>query len=183
MTSDPRHERPFPRPARFVAEHAAGLPVGRTLDLAAGRGRNAVHLAGLGHRVVAVDLERPALDEIRALDPAIALARIDLDRAAFRPASVDSIVCVNFLDRTLWPHFATWLRPGGMILLDTFLVDQRSLGHPRNPAFLLERNELLRAFASWRVLAFREGRVADGETESFRSGIVAELGADARSRN
>ncbi len=52
-------------PNRFVAEHLAGLPPGLVLDLGAGQGRNAVWLAGWGHRVTAVDLSPVAGDQTR----------------------------------------------------------------------------------------------------------------------
>ena len=52
-------------PNRFVAEHLAGLRPGMVLDLGAGQGRNAVWLAGQGHRVTAVDLSPVAGDQTR----------------------------------------------------------------------------------------------------------------------
>ena len=42
-------------PNGFVAAMAAQIPAGPVLCLAEGEGRNAVHLAALGHRVKAVD--------------------------------------------------------------------------------------------------------------------------------
>jgi len=45
-------------PNAFVAEMAAQIPAGPVLCLAEGEGRNAVHLAALGHRVTAVDQPR-----------------------------------------------------------------------------------------------------------------------------
>ena len=41
-------------PNQFVATELADLPPGRALDLAAGEGRNALWLAGLGWQVTAV---------------------------------------------------------------------------------------------------------------------------------
>ena len=100
---------------------------------------------------------------------------MDLDAAAFRAGSLDGIVCVSFLDRRLFASFSTWLRPGGTLLLDTFLVDQAELGHPRNPDFLLRRNELLESLAPrFCVLRYREGIVEENGVKSARAGIVAE---------
>lgn len=174
---DHRHDghAPEPAPSAFLAEHAALIPAGRVLDLAAGAGRNAAYLAARGHRVLAVDASRSALRAVRARSPAVDAACVDLDDAGFRPASVDAIVCINFLDRRLFPSFARWLRAGGVLVFDTFLVEQRALGHPRNPAFLLARGELATRLAGFRILAGREGRVIEGGVESYRSGVVAEL--------
>jgi SAM-dependent methyltransferase len=159
-------------PARFLAENLSLLIPGRTLDVAAGRGRNAVFLAAHGHRVLAVDLARTALE---AIDPraAIDVAQVDLDRPCFRARSVDNVVSINFLDRRLFPEMVGWLKPGGVLLFDTFLIDQRSRGHPRNPAFLLAHNELLDRIRGLRILRYREGLVDDPSGSSYRAGVVA----------
>jgi tellurite methyltransferase len=159
-------------PARFLAENITLLTPGRTLDLAAGRGRNAVFLAAHGHRVLAVDVARTALQAIDRRD-AIDVAQVDLDRPCFRARSVDNVVSINFLDRRLFPEMIGWLKPGGVLLFDTFLIDQRSRGHPRNPAFLLAHNELLDRIRGLRILRYREGLVSDPSGSSYRAGIVA----------
>ncbi|MGH7805535.1 MAG: class I SAM-dependent methyltransferase, partial [Candidatus Binatia bacterium] len=162
-------------PAAFLAEHASLLRVGRTLDLACGRGRNARFLAERGHTVVAVDVSREAIADPALRSPAIAPVQMDLDAAAFRAGSLDGIVCVSFLDRRLFASLPVWIRPGGTLLLDTFLVDQAAIGHPRNPAYLLSRNELLERVApAFRVLRYREGIVEENGVRSARAGIVAE---------
>jgi SAM-dependent methyltransferase len=165
-------------PAPFLVENAALVPRGRVVDLAAGSGRNALFLASLGCRVVAVDLARGALERIRGRSAVIDLVQMDLDRPGFRPASIDGLVSVGFLDRRLFPLFHRWLRPGGILVFDTFLVDQREIGHPRNPDFLLGRNELLASLPGLRVLRYREGRVAEGDTLSYRAGVVAEKASE-----
>jgi SAM-dependent methyltransferase len=173
---DAKH-RPPPAPsapAPFLIEHVDLLPAGRTLDLAAGTGRNARYLAARGHRVVALDGAGAALAHIRAADPRIACVQMDLDAPGIGPGSVDAIVVVNFLDRRLFSAVAEWLRPGGMLLWDTFLLEQRALGHPRNPDFLLRRGELAERLAgAFEVLVTREGLVEEPAGPSWRSGIVA----------
>jgi len=54
-------------PNRFVVAELSELEPGRALDLGAGQGRNAVWLAGRGHRVTAVDLSAVAIDRTRDL--------------------------------------------------------------------------------------------------------------------
>ena len=160
------------RPAPFFVEHASLLAPGRTLDVAAGRGRNALFLAANGHRVIAADVAREALAEIRT--PSIQPVCMDLDDPGFRGGAFDNVVCVNFLDRRLFPEFARWLRPGGALLVDTFLIDQKDVGHPRNPDFLLRRNELRSLLTDgWRVLELREGRVEEDGAISFHASAVA----------
>jgi tellurite methyltransferase len=160
-------------PSPFLEENIALLAPGTTLDMAAGSGRNALFLAAHGHRVLAADLSRVALQGIRQRSRAIELVQIDLDRPCFRQSSLDNVVCFNFLDRTLFPEIRTWLRPGGILVLDTFLIDQRAVGHPRNPDFLLGHNELLERLRGYRILKYREGAVAEPSGTSYRAGVVA----------
>jgi len=160
-------------PAAFVAENVHRLRPGRTLDLAAGSGRNSLFLTTLGHRVLAIDVARAALERIRRGSPAIDLAQVDLDHPAFRRRSFDNVVCVDFLDRNLFPEIRAWLRPGGALVFDTFLIDQRLVGHPKNPDFLLRHGELRQALRGYRILHYREGSVSDGGSTSFRAGAVA----------
>ena len=171
------HERagaPGP-PAPFLVEVVHVLRPGRVIDVAAGTGRNAAFLAARGHRVIAIDVARAALARVQATDARIACVQMDLDAPGIRPASVDTVVVVNFLDRRLFEEVARWLRPGGILVWDTFLIDQREIGHPRNPSFLLARGELVERLAGeFRILAAREGAVDDGGGRAFRSGVVAE---------
>jgi hypothetical protein len=131
--------------------------------------------------VIAVDVARAALARLHAMDARIACVQMDLDAPGVRAGSVDAVVVVNFLDRRLFTEVTRWLRPGGILVWDTFLIDQREIGHPRNPSFLLARGELVRRLAGeFRILATREGAVDDGGGRAFRSGVVGErLGPDA----
>jgi tellurite methyltransferase len=165
----------LPPAAEFLVEHAHLLPPGRTLDLAAGTGRNAGFLAARGHTVVAADVSWAALARLRQRACGVLCVQMDLDAPGFRPGCADNVVVVSFLDRRLFADVARWLRPGGVLLWDTFLVDQRTIGHPREAAFLLERGELVeRLRGEFRILAAREGLVEEQGRAAFRSGVVAE---------
>ena len=167
-----RADRDAP-PAPFLVAHAHRLPLGRTLDVAAGTGRNARFLAGLGHRVVAVDVSGIGLTILRAIAPDVACVQMDLDRPGIRPGACDAVVVVSFLDRRLLETAVDWVRPGGVVLWETFLREQRHIGHPRNPDWLLERGELRARLAPrCEVLAECEGLVDEPGGRAFRSGIV-----------
>src|SRR5262249_12629801 len=123
----------------FLVEHAHLLIAGCTLDLAAGTGRNAAFLSARGHTVIAVDVSWAGLAHVRAVAPRVACVQMDLDAPGFRSGTAANVVVVSFLDRRLFAEIAHWLRPGGRLLWDTFLVDQRTIGHPREAACLLQR--------------------------------------------
>lgn len=153
-------------PEPSVLEALELMPRGLALDVAAGRGRNSLALARAGLRVVALDYSEPAL---RALGAAARAARLpiwpvlaDLERAALplRPGSFDAVINVNFLDRALVAQLAQALKVGGLLLFDTFLVEQAALGHPRDPRFLLEHGELRALLGGLALLRYREGLVS-----------------------
>ena len=56
-----------PTPTGSLADYATGLTPRRILDLGCGQGRNAVWLAGHGHRVTGIDLSPVAIEQARRL--------------------------------------------------------------------------------------------------------------------
>ncbi|HKI49262.1 MAG TPA: SAM-dependent methyltransferase, partial [Desulfobacteria bacterium] len=69
----------------------------------------------------------------------------------------DVIVCFNYLHRPLIPLLKRALRSSGMMVYETYIVDQARFGRPKNPEHLLQHNELLRFFQDFRCLRYREG--------------------------
>jgi tellurite methyltransferase len=170
------HDHAEPEP--FLAEMIARMPRGIALDVAAGRGRNALAMARAGIRVVAVDWSADAMlalgaaarSERLAVWPVVA----NLDSFHLKDETFDAIVNINFLDRAMFPHFSRALRPGGVLIAETFLVDQAGIGHPSNPRFLLAHGELRELVAGLEVEQYREGLVnyPDG-ARAFRASVVA----------
>lgn len=136
------------------------------LDLASGTGRNARYLAGLGHRVLAVDRDEAALAALAIATPAlprIETLRADLEGAGWPLAgqTFDAVIVTHYLHRPLFAHIAAMLDPGGVLIYETFARGNAAYGRPSNPDFLLEPNELLERFAgSLDVIAFEQGYVA-----------------------
>jgi SAM-dependent methyltransferase len=151
---------------------------GLVLDVAAGRGRNSIALAKAGMRVVAADYSEAAMqilaDAAREQHLPIWPVIADFDKFAFRENSFDAIVNVNFLDRALFPHFARALKIGGLLLAETFLIDQAEIGHPKDPRFLLKHHELRGLMTGLDLLRYREGLVSypDG-SRAWRASAVA----------
>ena len=176
---DERHRgKPAGDAEPFLIEMLARLPRGLALDVAAGRGRNALALARAGLSVVAVDF---SLEAMRLLAAAARAARlpiwpvvVNLDRFHLKDESFDTIVNINFLDRVLFPEFVRALRPGGRLIADTFLIDQAAIGHPRDPRFLLAHGELRRLVRGLEVEEYREGLVTypNGD-RAYRASIAA----------
>jgi tellurite methyltransferase len=151
---------------------------GLVLDVAAGRGRNSIALAKAGIRVIAADYSGTAMrilaDVAREQHLPIWPVIADFDKFAFRENTFDAIVNVNFLDRALFPHFARALKTGGLLIAETFLIDQAEIGHPKDANFLLKHHELRELMTGLELLRYREGLVSypDG-SRAWRASAVA----------
>jgi SAM-dependent methyltransferase len=162
--------------ARHAELVARACAVGPVLDLASGRCGNGLHLAGLGCRVVCADVSEDALAEAR--DKAAGLDvetwRVDLEKEGENPLDPGvwgAIVICRYLHRPLVEPVRAAVRPGGLVLWETYTTDQPRFGKPRNPAFLLEPGELAGWFADWEIIDHFEGEL-DGPPRAM-AGILA----------
>ena len=151
-------------PSSWVVENAdLWPPGGRVLDLACGSGRHALLLAAAGLRVDAVDRDADKIERLREtaarfpleLEPKV----VDLEAGGVTlgEEDYDLVVAVHYLHRPLFGAIEQALRPGGVLLYETFTVEQAKRGKPTNPAFLLESGELPRQVEPLEVLRQREG--------------------------
>ena len=165
--------RGLPPPAEVLAQNRHLLPAsGRALDLASGRGANALCLARRGGLAVAAwDNSATALATLastaRQQALHIACQRRDILRRPPEPASFDVIVVSRFLDRDLMADIKRALRQHGLIFYQTFTREKVDDRGPRNPAYLLKKNELLGFFNDWPLLYYRE----EGRTGDLRRGF------------
>jgi rhodanese-related sulfurtransferase len=165
-------------PASWLLENADLLPRGgRVLDVACGRGRHALLLAGAGFDVTAIDRDQEAVARLRAIADRLGfrIAADVIDLETDPPPDLgsqiyDAAVAFNYLHRPLFPVLQAAIKPGGRIFYETFTRPQAERGHPRNPAFLLEAGELPRLIEPFKVLRSREGDI-EGR---FIASVVAE---------
>ena len=156
-----------------------GRLTGRTaLDVACGSGRDAVFLALAGFtEVEAWDVLPDALQRCegtaRRCGVTVQTKCRDVEREPAVPIDgYDLICCFNYLHRPLMPAIAAGVRPGGLVVYETFVEKQRELfGKPRRDAFLLKSGELPGYFDGWDVLVFREGLTGP---RRFAASLVAQ---------
>jgi len=152
-------------PCNWLVDSARVLPrAGIALDVACGHGRNAIWLAEHGLRTIGVDRDESAVawvnqEATRRVLPLWAQV-VDLESGPpfIEPDSFDLVVVVHYLHRPLFPSLVAALRPGGMLVYETFTRTQAARGKPTNPAFLLEPGELAELVRPLDVLASREGQ-------------------------
>lgn len=162
-------------PCEWLSGHAGLLTGnGKALDLAMGEGRNALYLASLGYDVVGVDISEVALHRAeqyaREKNLKIRTEAADLDHYKIKENEYDVIVCFYFLDRNLFGQIRRGLKPGGLLIFETFNTDYlKYSGFKRE--WVLSPNELIEVFGDWEVLDYRE--VDDPDNEKAYSSIVA----------
>jgi SAM-dependent methyltransferase len=155
-----QHDQLAPSPwvCRFARLIATG---GTVLDLACGHGRHARYLAGLGYRVEALDRDSAALATLAGV-AGISTRCTDLEGSPwpYHADRFDGVVVTNYLYRPLAPALLDALRPGGVLIYETFALGNEKLGRPSNPEFLLRPSELLQwVEGRLSVFAFEQGLV------------------------
>ncbi len=174
-------------PAAFLKETLPLLPPGRVLDLASGSGRHALYLARQGFHVHAIDRDAAALSTLAAEARRQTLAHIttqqlDLEADPHHPTDLgneayDVIVVFFYLYRPIAPLLLRALKPGGVLVYETFLIDNHLRhNHPRRREFCLAHNELLTLTRGLRVLRYEEGgRTRQGTDPAvFTARLVAQ---------
>ena len=169
-------------PADFLVEHHHLLPErGRALDVAMGTGRNALYLASLGYEVSGIDVSGVAVERCReeAARRGLRIEAVQADLESYRlpPEAYDVIIDFYYLQRELAPALVAALRPGGVLVFESFTTEQRRFGWgPVQEEFLLRPGELRTLFPGLEELVYREGLV---ESQSGR-GTKAVAGLVAR---
>jgi SAM-dependent methyltransferase len=174
-------------PADFLRREAGRIaPASDVLCLADGEGRNSVFLAGLGHRVVAMEPSEIALGKARALAARQGVSvhqhMVSVEDWDWVPAAFDAVVGVFIqfagpdLRAEIHAGIARTLRPGGLVLLHGYARAQiaHGTGGPRTVENLYAADDLAADFPGWEVLvaAEYEADLAEGTRHVGRSALV-----------
>ena len=137
------------------------LPV---LDLACGEGRNGLVLAQRAIEVVFADRSASALEVVkqRLVEHGLPgrVWQVDLEQPDTDPLSGQcfaAIICFRYLHRPLFPALLNAVMPGGLLIYETFTMENRRFRRPHNPDFLLQPGELKAWFKGWELIHYFEG--------------------------
>ena len=160
-------------PIPFLKDNISLLPKNKALDLAMGEGRNGVYLATQGFEVLGLDISPIGLNKAQQLakqfNTTIQTRVVDLENYQLEKNSYDVIICTYYLQRDLFDQIKDSLKPGGMVLIETFNTDY--LKYSRFPKkYLLKHNELLKIFKDFKVIRYQ---MYDDGKEAFSS-IIAQ---------
>ncbi len=135
-------------------ENAAKEPV-ELVDLACGKGRHITAVLKRGFKasfkITAVDADRQILEKLTAGLTGcteITAVCLDLERKGLVLAEAlddrlfDLVLITNYLHRPVLGQIFELVRPGGLLLYETFGKGNEIFGRPSNPDFLLDEGEL-----------------------------------------
>lgn len=182
-------------PNGFVAETAARIPAGSVLCLAEGEGRNAVHLAALGHKVTAVDQAVAGLEKARLLAAkrGVEVETVvgDLGNYRIQQGAWSGIVAIfahlpQPLRRQVHASVVAGLQPGGVFILEAYTPAQLEFGTggPKSPELLMNLKDLKEELAGLEFLIARElvRDVVEGGGHTGRGAVVQILGRKGKIR-
>jgi len=172
-------------PNAFVAEVAAQIPAGPVLCLAEGEGRNAVHLATLGHQVTAVDQSEAGLAKARQLATArgveIETVLADLGNFTIEPGVWSGIVATfahlpPAIRCNVHAQAECGLRQGGAFVLEAYTPAQLAFdtGGPKSLELLMTLAGLREELAGLEFVIGREIErdVSEGDGHTGRGAVV-----------
>lgn len=174
-------------PALFVREQAARLaPGSQVLSVAEGEGRNAVWLAGQGHRVTAFEQSPNALAKAHALAQErgveVAFHEADIFEWDWQARDYDAVfgVFIQFVGpderARIFDGLKTATRPGGRVFLHGYTPRQLEYGTGGPPhAQNMYTPELLEdAFGDWQIerLEAYDREIDEGAGHSGRSALI-----------
>ncbi len=153
-------------PAAWILDNGDLVRPGmRGLDVAAGRGRHALLMAGADVAVTAIDRDPARMSRLAQLAARLGLSIdtqvCDLERGDVNlgEAQYDLVIVTHYLHRPLMPAIVRAVAPSGVLLYETFTTAQAARGKPTNPDYLLAPGELPRLVAPLDVIRQREGEV------------------------
>jgi tellurite methyltransferase len=173
-------------PERFLIENFHLLPKGLALDVAMGEGRNAIFLATRGFDVDGVDVDPDAVGRARTAARKLGapirgvVGNVEDGTYIIPLEAYDVIAVFNYLHRPLFTDIRDGLKPGGVVVYQTFSTEQPSFGPPADPARLLRPGELQHVFGDWQILSAREEIEPRGPGRPPRAvaGIIARRPAE-----
>ena len=130
---------------------------GLALDIACGVGVTANYLAALGLNVIGIDISEYALHlaicKTRKLGYPVQFAVADISNLWLPANSFDLITNFHFLERSAIPVLKQALKPGGMILFETFMATGRTNFASE---YYLRPGELNSLFEKFSILHYAE---------------------------
>jgi SAM-dependent methyltransferase len=129
-------------PNPYLSRELSGLEPGSALDAGCGAGAEAIWLASHGWQVVAVDIARQALERARersrVMEVSDRITWVEADLCTWDPEDRFDLVTSHYAHPAMpqldfYERIATWVNPGGTLLLVGHLHAPGAAGHGHHP--------------------------------------------------
>lgn len=156
--------KPIAAPSAWLTTYLPKIAPGPALDLACGRGRNALLLARHGFSVDAIDISAEGLRQAEQAASRDAVSVNWLCRDVledFEPTRQDYqlILMVHFMAPELLQRLPAYLAPGGWLLVEQHLRWPEAVGGPSSDRFRVASGEILSYIPDLTLVAMAEGKV------------------------
>lgn len=152
-------------PSALLQEWIDRIPRGRALDVACGRGRNALYLARNEFRVDAVDISREALKRARSRARTAGLDIRWIEHDFDQPLELDRdyalILVIRYVNLPLIGSLVGHLAPGGFLIVEEHLTTEADVAGPSSPAFRVAPGDLALVAGGLHVHLLQEGLFDD----------------------
>ncbi len=153
------------------------------LDLACGSGRNGLYLIENNIPVTFADVNAEMLEQVKQSLSRTSVNKqklaqywpVDFETAQTTPLQDKSFAAVmvfRYLHRPLFEQIKAAIKPGGIIIYETFTEQQAQFGRPKNPDFLLKPAELVKLFDGWKILHSFEGVISAAHHSNTKQAIA-----------
>lgn len=152
-------------PSAILLEWQDALKGHSALDIACGRGRNAIHLASLGFEVDAIDISDIAIQQATQLANSMNL-RVhwithDLERSLPLEGPYDLILMIRYVNEPLLSTAIKLLAPQGKILVEEHLISDENVIGPTNPEFRVQPGSVQQTLGSLEIEREFEGLIQE----------------------
>ena len=173
---------PLAPPSAWLATYLSKIAPGPALDIACGRGRNALLLAQHNFAVDALDISPEGL---RQAEQAAARQALTvnwlccdvLQEVEFPRRDYQLILMVHFVAPELLRRLPAYLAPGGWLMVEQHLQWPSPVGGPSD-RFRVARGEIMSCVPQLSLVAMAEGEVAqqDGATLALSRVLARQMG-------
>ena len=115
------------------------------LDIACGSGRHSVYAASKGYKVFSLDISKEKILNLVS-NKSICPIQFDIEVPNAWPfinKAFDAVIVSNYLYRPIFQNMINSIKLGGILLYETFSIENSIFGKPNNPDYLLKPQELL----------------------------------------
>lgn len=146
-------------------QHLFNAQGGQVLDLACGKGHNGLNLKQHNIDVLFADIEQAHLDNLFKYDKvdknniwyADFESKAQIDTLKLSQMRLQGVIVFRYLHRPLFDALKQAVKPGGVVIYETFTEQNKQFGRPNRDQFLLKKDELKILFKDWDILFYFEG--------------------------